>query len=209
LIRRARILASARGKLPELANLLRPYVRDSHILVYCGDGSHTGATPTDTQRQIEAVSRLIGNDLGMNCASYTAETKPERRRDLLKQFESGFIQVLVAIRCLDEGVDIPAARTAFILASSTNPRQFVQRRGRLLRRSPGKSRADIFDFVVVPPYEGYTAESEAWTLARTILKGQVRRAREFADLADNGPTARSALLKPVSDLDLLSAWGEA
>lgn len=208
LIKRARLLASAKAKLAALESLLRPFVKDRHILVYCGDGTYTGPTPDVTQRQVEAVVHLIGHRLGMICASYTADTPPERRRELLKQFAEGFIQVLVAIRCLDEGVDIPAARTAFILASSTNPRQFVQRRGRLLRRSPGKSRAEIYDLFVVPPYERYTPESEEWTLARSIVRGQIRRAREFADLADNGPTARGVLLKLASELDLLSVWGE-
>ena len=61
------------------------------------------------------------------------------------------MQGLVAIRCLDEGVDIPAIETAVILASSGNPRQFVQRRGRILRPYPGKQRATLFDMIVMPP----------------------------------------------------------
>src|ERR1051326_4005600 len=75
----------------------------------------------------------------------TEEFPADRRQEILRLFASGDIQVLVAIRCLDEGVDVPATQTAFILASSTNPRQFVQRRGRLLRRSPGKRHAEIYD----------------------------------------------------------------
>ncbi|MFN8626115.1 MAG: helicase-related protein [Candidatus Binatia bacterium] len=63
------------------------------------------------------------------------------------------LALLVAIRCLDEGVDVPATKTAFILASSTNPRQFVQRRGRVLRTDMGKRRAEIFGFFVRPPLE--------------------------------------------------------
>ena len=209
LIKRARVLASARAKLPALEALLGPFARESHILVYCGDGSYSGPTPDATQRQVEAVVQLIGNRLHMNCAPYTAETSSKKRRELLEQFAEGFLQVLVAIRCLDEGVDIPEARTAFVLASSSNPRQFVQRRGRLLRRAPGKSRADIHDLFVVPAYSGYTPASDEWNLARSIVRGQIRRAKEFAELADNGPTARSVLLKLVNELDLLSTWGDA
>ena len=208
LIRRARVLASARAKLPALASLLRSFVGESHILVYCGDGAYSGPTPDVTQRQIQAAVHLIGHGLGMNCASYTAETPSPKRQELLQQFADGFLQVLVAIRCLDEGVDIPAARTAFLLASSSNPRQFVQRRGRLLRRAPGKSRADIYDIFVVPPYSEYTPASPEWKLARSVVRGQLPRAREFADLADNGPSARSALLELVKELDLLSVWGD-
>ena len=209
LIKRARVLASARAKLSALASLLQPFARESHILVYCGDGSYSGPTPDGTRRQVKAVVQLIGNRLQMNCAPYTAETPPKKRRELLNQFSDGFLQVLVAIRCLDEGVDIPVARTAFVLASSSNPRQFVQRRGRLLRRAPGKSRADIYDLFVVPSYAGYGPGSEQWRRARAIVRGQLRRAREFADLADNGPSARGVLLELVNELDLLSMWGDA
>ena len=82
LIKRARVLASARAKLPALASLLQPFARESHILVYCGDGSYSGPTPDGTQRQVEAVVQLIGNHLHMNCASYTAETPAKKRREL-------------------------------------------------------------------------------------------------------------------------------
>lgn len=74
--------------------------------------------------------RLLGSELGFQVNTYTAETPLEDREALRTQFEQGQLQALVAIRCLDEGVDIPAIRTAVIMASSSNPRQFVQRRGR-------------------------------------------------------------------------------
>ena len=89
----------------------------------------------------------------MAVAKYVADTPLTRRHNLRKRFAEGSIQGLIAIRCLDEGVDIPETRRAFILASSTNPRQFIQRRGRILRRAPGKSMADIYDFIVEPSTE--------------------------------------------------------
>ena len=144
LIRRARLIATAQGKLSHLRDLLSQRTSEGHILVYCGDGSAEGPEDRTLVRQIDDVVSLIGNDLGMRCARYTAETSAKHRQDLLEQFAHGEIQVLVAIRCLDEGVDVPATRTAFMLASSTNPRQFVQRRGRLLRLYEGKTRAEIF-----------------------------------------------------------------
>ncbi len=181
LIKRARLIASARKKIPRLRTLLDQRRDDTHILVYCGDGRVEGAETEETVRQIEEVVRIIGVELGMTCSSYTAETGPERRRQLLRDFSSGLIQVLVAIRCLDEGVDVPETRTAYILASSTNPRQFVQRRGRVLRRAPGKSRAEIYDFFGAPP---------------------------TGDLDESDPVARSKLLDITSKLRLLSEWGE-
>ena len=102
----------------------------------------------------------------------------------------GALQGLVAIRCLDEGVDIPATRTAVILASSNNPRQFIQRRGRVLRPAPGKERAEIFDMIVLPPdLERKTLDAE-----RSLLRKELQRFLEFANLADNGGEARIQLL---------------
>ena len=91
--------------------------------------------------------------LGLRCHEFVHTVSLSKREKLLAQFGAGDIQVLVAIKCLDEGVDVPSTKTAFILASSTNPREFVQRRGRILRRAPGKDRAVIYDFLVVPPPE--------------------------------------------------------
>ena len=105
---------------------------------------------------------------------------------------------MVAIRCLDEGVDIPSIKTAVILASSGNPRQFIQRRGRILRRSPEKDAAAIYDMIVVPPKETTNSESE-----RNLLKKELRRFVEFADLAQNSGTARAAILELQSQFGLL------
>lgn len=203
LIRRARLVASASAKLPLLRDLLRSRTRDTHILVYCGDGTVDSPDGEETVRQVEEAVRVVGAELGMVCASYTARTSPERRRELLADFADGSIQVLVAIRCLDEGVDVPATRTAFILASSTNPRQFVQRRGRVLRRFPGKDRADIYDFFVVPDPSRYPRDDPHYRAARSLLRGQLARSREFIELAENGPVA-GAKLRPFRDhFDLL------
>ena len=97
---------------------------------------------------------------------------------------AGQIQVIIAIRCLDEGVDIPPVRTAFILASSRNPRQFIQRRGRVLRRDvkSGKTHATIFDFIVIPPS---TDNALAWKTEQALLREELRRVIEFSALARN------------------------
>lgn len=206
LLRRARLIASARSKIRHLRRLMSPRASDTHMLVYCGDGQVEGAVPQESVRQVEAAVRMIGVDLGMTCASYTHQTPPARRLELLRLFGSGDLQALVAIRCLDEGVDVPATRTAYILASSTNPRQFVQRRGRVLRRYPGKRRAEIYDFFAVPPLEGIDAGTSEYAVLRRLLGGQIQRAAEFADLAENGPQARSELLDLTTFFALHGAW---
>ena len=72
------------------------------------------------------------------------------RQYLISKFKDGTYQVLVAIKCLDEGIDIPTAQTAIIMASSTNPREYIQRTGRVIRQSRNKERAFIYDFVLEP-----------------------------------------------------------
>ncbi len=207
LIKRARLLAGARGKLPVLRSMLEGRRDDTHMLIYCGDGRPEAGEDEMPPRQIEEVVAM-GEDLGIICALYTADTPPDRRRAILRDFDAGRIQALVAIRCLDEGVDVPSTRTAFILTSSTNPRQFVQRRGRVLRRSPatGKVRAEIFDFVMVPDAsetDGYVSKAMAG-----VVRKQLDRILEFSTLAINGPGARKELLNWTEGHGLMRLWGQ-
>lgn len=207
LIQRARLLSVVRSKMTLLRQVMQGRRSETHILVYCGDGSVEGPVGDETVRQVDAVVRMLGVELGMRVAPYVAETVSDERQRLLRDFTNGDVQVLVAIRCLDEGVDVPVARTGLILASSTNPRQFIQRRGRLLRTALGKSRAEIFDLFAAPDTSRLTRNSREWKMARSVLGGQIQRAREFADLAENGPVARASLLELCEKMDLLSFWG--
>lgn len=190
LMQRARLVGAAANKLKALRQLMAPRLETSHTLFYCGDGS-VESDSQESIRQLEAVTKILGTELGYRVNTYTAETPLAEREELQRQFESGELQGLVAIRCLDEGVDIPAIRTAVILASTGNPRQFIQRRGRILRPHPDKELATLFDMVVVPPDLGReTLETE-----RNILRKELRRFLEFAELAENGGEARHILLK--------------
>jgi DNA phosphorothioation system restriction enzyme len=191
LMQRARLIGAAANKLQALQQLMVSRLNTHHTLFYCGDGSVEGAVSEESDRQLAAVARLLGSELGYRINTYTAETPLAEREDLRRQFESGELQGLVAIRCLDEGVDIPAVQTAVILASSGNPRQFIQRRGRILRPYPGKRRATLFDMIVLPPDLG----RETLEVERNLLKKELRRFLEFADLADNAGEARIKLLQ--------------
>ena len=127
--KRSRVVAGAFNKTYALAKAIKPYKNDNHILVYCG------ATTIDEQdkngddmRQIDAITELLGNQLNMNVAQFTSREDSLTRDMLKKKFYAGdYLQVLVAIKCLDEGVNIPAIKTAFILASTTNPKEYIQR----------------------------------------------------------------------------------
>ena len=173
---RAQILKSAEGKANALDQILTRLGQIRDCLVYC----------TDRVQMREAMEVLHAH--GLIYKSFTGEegTLPQskfhglsEREWILADFESGRTQVLVAMKCLDEGVDIPSARVGIIMASTTNPREFIQRRGRLLRRSPGKERARIFDLVVVarPPQEGDLLADKA---AQGIFYREMKRVEEFA-----------------------------
>ncbi len=191
LMQRARLIGAAANKLTALRELMINRLNTTHTLFYCGDGSVEGATRKNNNRQLTETAKLLGSELGYRVNTYTAATPSEEREKLRIQFETGELQGLVAIRCLDEGVDIPAIRNAVILASSSNPRQFIQRRGRILRPHPGKERATLFDMIVLPPDLG----RETLEVERNLLRKELKRFLEFADLADNAGEARVKLLQ--------------
>lgn len=143
------------------------------------------ATILAKERQIDEVNALL-SDLGIVSHQFTnAETSRANADHLLDSFGRGDYQVLTAMKVLDEGVDIPQTDTAFLMASSTVRREWIQRRGRILRVSPGKSIATLHDFLVIPP----DPESNH---GRAVLRGELTRGEEFASLAvnewdDDGP----------------------
>ena len=139
-------------------------------------------------RQIDAITELLGNELKMNVAQFTSK-EDSNTRDMLKKkfFDGDYLQVLVAIKCLDEGVNIPAIKTAFILASTTNPKEYIQRRGRVLRRYPGKDFAIIYDFVTLPrPLdEAGSLTCDEIRCEKSMVKNEINRMIEFKRLALN------------------------
>ncbi|MBF2066563.1 MAG: DNA phosphorothioation system restriction enzyme [Calothrix sp. C42_A2020_038] len=190
LMRRARLVGTAENKLNALRELMHGRRDKKHTLFYCSDGSPQQGTQYDLS-QLNAVTQILGVELNYRVSTYTAQTSLLEREKLRRQFEAGELQGLVAIKCLDEGVDIPAIQTAVILASSTNPRQFIQRRGRVLRPHPGKDRATVFDMIVLPP----DLDRDTVEVERNLLRKELKRFIEFADLADNAGEARIKLLE--------------
>lgn len=200
LLRRARIISSAQQKLPALLHLLSRMQEECRqrteepagILVYCAPGEHN--------KVLQSVATL-----GLRCHEFVHDVNLSDREKLLALFATGDIQVLVAIKCLDEGVDVPSTRTAFILASSTNPREFVQRRGRILRLAPGKTLAVIYDFLVVPP-----ADRLALKLGSDvgILQREMPRFVEFSCSAMNQFGARAVIRDILDQFEMLNLLDE-
>lgn len=164
LIQRSRIAKKAAIKTGLATGVIkREFSEGQSWLVYCEDSDQLGEMLSKLReaglRPLEYHSNMIGDKV-----------------ETLNWFRK-FGGILVSIKCLDEGVDIPAVSHAFILASSQNPRQFIQRRGRVLRKSAGKELAVIHDAIVVP----VDVESEQISL----LKAELIRALEFAGSALN------------------------
>tara|TARA_Y100000588_G_scaffold375380_1_gene451638 strand:+ start:4012 stop:6099 length:2088 start_codon:yes stop_codon:yes gene_type:complete len=201
LMKRARLVGTASDKMVKLEELMRDKSNESHYLFYCGDGTVEKQNSDEEARHVDAVCQLLGNDLNMRVDKYTAETDTDERKQLGDRLALGELQGLVAIRCLDEGVDIPMVRNAVILASSTNPRQFIQRRGRILRRAPGKDSAQIYDMIVVPPKDSLGHESE-----KKFMEKELKRFYEFARLARNSPEAIEIILPIQQQLGLLNIF---
>ncbi|NJK46909.1 DNA phosphorothioation system restriction enzyme [Candidatus Gracilibacteria bacterium] len=192
LMQRSRLIGAAENKLEALRNIMSKRLQTHHTLFYCGDGY----VENDSiySRQLEAVTKILGTELGYRVNTYTFETSLADREKIQQQFEKGELQGLVAIRCLDEGVDIPVIQNAVILASTGNPRQFIQRRGRILRPHPNKKHATLFDTIVMPP----DLEREIWEVERNLLRKELKRFIEFARLAENAQEA-TAQLKMIQD----------
>lgn len=193
-IKRARLIASAKNKLFALQKEIAPYKHDNHILVYCGTASmknfKSDSYPVedDEIRQIDAVTDLLGNQMNMLVSQYTSKENIEERQILKREFVQGEeLQVLIAIKCLDEGVNIPSIRTAFILASTTNPKEYIQRRGRVLRLYKGKQYAEIFDFITLPQdlKDAFSSTELELKMGLGLVRNELKRACEFARLADN------------------------
>lgn len=190
LFKRARLLGTAEQKLERLVSLLERGEEIRHTLVYCGDGSVDDDVAGRTKRHVDTTVETLRRNLGIRARRFTARESQSERQELLDRFAAGDLAALVAIRCLDEGVDVPSTRTAYILASSSNPRQFVQRRGRILRPDKDKPYAVIHDFVVAPPKRVFTDEtSDEFSTERSLIRKELQRVELFAGAARNHPDA--------------------
>ena len=191
LIKRARVIAGARMKLSKLREVVRKYKDDNHLLVYCGsttvvdDDYKEGTANDDEIRQIEAVSQILYSE-GIVSSRFTSEEDTETRERLKKEFDDGdAIKALVAIRCLDEGVNIPSIDKAIILASSTNPKEYVQRRGRVLRLHKNKEYSIIYDFVTLPRNLDEITPTSDFGYDLGLIKRELTRVKDFAKTSLN------------------------
>ena len=189
LIKRARIISGCKDKVAKLIEAIEPYKKEKNILVYCGATKYDNdkINDDDDVRQIEEVNGRLYHELGMKVHKFTSSESKEEREDIKRRFASGDLQVVTAIKCLDEGVNIPAIQKAFILASSTNPKEYIQRRGRVLRRAKGKEYAEIFDFITLPRKLDTVQFCDKHQLEAdlSLVRKEFNRMLDFAETARN------------------------
>ena len=201
-LKRARIVAGATEKLDALREAIQPYTKENNLLVYCGatnvldEKADRSSTDAGDIRQIEAVTKILGNEFGMSVSKFTSDEDMPTRAMIIEQFQkTGKLQAIVAIKCLDEGVNIPGIRTAFILASTTNPKEYIQRRGRVLRKAAGKEFAEIYDFVTLPrPLDEVSSLTEdQMKRDLSLVRNELARIKEFGRLSMNPMDAESLI----------------
>jgi superfamily II DNA or RNA helicase len=178
-ILRQKIVVNAEAKYSCLLDIFSQLTDLQHTLVYC------------SPEQIDRVQEVISTQRVIQ-HRFTFEENLIEREKLLASFAMGQHQVLVAMKCLDQGVDVPATRNAIIMASTGNPKEFIQRRGRVLRKYPGKHKASIYDIIVVPTLSG-NLDPDTLKLERKILRRELRRYNEFARLALNSTHALNVI----------------
>ena len=164
------------NKLAALKDILQKDGIQKKTLFYCGLGS-VDLPSGERVKQIHSTIRLL-SDLGWKVSKITSEEKYKERKQILDFFKSDLIDGIASMKILDEGIDVPACETAYILASQRRERQAIQRRGRILRKSPGKKIANLYDFIIVGPK---LTDKELLKL----YQRELNRANLFASDADN------------------------
>ena len=190
MLKRARIVAGAQNKVIEFIKKIEPYKNESHMLVYCGATKYDRTDIDDSCdiKQIDLICKQLSCVHNMKVRKFTSdEDKKERQRIKDDFIEGDSLQIIAAIKCLDEGVNIPAIKRAFILASSTNPKEYIQRRGRVLRIFEGKDFSEIFDFITLPRPLSETEflDSDEIRIELSLIRKEFERMMDFANTAMN------------------------
>lgn len=170
---RLRIISMLREKQDKLPSIISQIAEKDHFVVYCGDGRLFDNNTGEEIRHIQSVKKML-NEFEYKASQFTATENMQERMILVDSFNKGEISALAAIRCLDEGINIPSIKSALILSSNDEYREFVQRRGRILRTYKGKEYAKIYDVIALP-----STDMDQWA------KIELRRFNEYAKLAKN------------------------
>jgi superfamily II DNA or RNA helicase len=216
LLARKRIIHKAFNKVSVFNEILQEHYNRKHnlkyTLVYVPEGNDTNdyfesdfysendeaQTDSDAVHLIDVFTKAV-RDIDNRTTVRQFVSGIAERDEILEQFAKGEINVLTSMKCLDEGVDVPRAELAIFCASTGNPRQFVQRRGRILRQHPDKQFAYIHDLVVIPEVN---PNSDSYTMERSMLKKELERVNNFALLSENSSHTLDVLLDTMNFYNL-------
>lgn len=206
LLKRKRIIHKAKNKESVFQDIINSRHAEKgnlkYTLVYVPEGnlpddntadifdSHD-VLPVDSETEslIDSYSKIV-QDVSPTTTVRKFISGTSERNEILEDFATGKIEVLTSMKCLDEGVDVPRSELAIFCASTGNPRQFVQRRGRILRTHPEKKFAIIHDLVVIPEVN---SSHNCYNMERNLLSTELKRVRDFATLSENADYAYTEL----------------
>ena len=180
--KRSRLLDSLENKFVELEEIIKTKKPSPFTLFYSGSGSvESNDDPEDeddfeTVRSIDKITSIL-DKYGWSSSHFTSKQSPTKRVQILQNFKIESTEAIAAIKVLDEGFDVPMCREAYITASSRNERQFIQRRGRILRKADGKDEAIIHDFVIL--------HNDSNPIYKSLAENEFKRVKEFYDSAAN------------------------
>lgn len=215
LLKRKRIIHKAENKVEIFKEIVRDRYKEmgnlKYTLIYVPEGAKPDnetadvfddrdSVPTDedTDHLIDLYTQIV-QEISPTTTVRKFTSGTTERNQLLSDFASGDLEVLTSMKCLDEGVDVPRSELAIFCASTGNPRQFIQRRGRILRKHPDKHHAIIHDLVVVPEINAETAN---FAMEKSLLRSELKRVRDFANLSENADVTYEILNPIVSNYNL-------
>ena len=204
LLKRKRIIHKAQNKEEVFRQIIKQRFKEcgnlKYTLVYVPEGVQLDSTvqyattdnpidDADVDKLIDKYTQII-QEISPTTTVRKFVSGIQDRDEVLRKFSTGETEVLTSMKCLDEGVDVPRSELAIFCASTGNPRQFIQRRGRILRKHPDKHIAIIHDLVVAPEFD---SAEENYNMERNLLKGELQRVKDFAGLSENPAFAYTEL----------------
>lgn len=204
LLKRKRIIHKAQNKEEVFRQIIKQRFEEcgnlKYTLVYVPEGVQLDSTvqyattdnpidDADVDKLIDKYTQII-QEISPTTTVRKFVSGIRDRDEVLRKFSTGETEVLTSMKCLDEGVDVPRSELAIFCASTGNPRQFIQRRGRILRKHPDKHIAIIHDLVVAPEFD---SAEENYNMERNLLKGELQRVKDFAGLSENPAFAYTEL----------------
>lgn len=194
LFKRASLIKAAENKYYKLDEIISHIEAVQDLIIF-----------VSSEQKERVMTLLYKKRIAAHEFTQAVGTTPEEKYDglterqhIIKCFKAGYYKVLVAIKCLDEGIDIPSARNAILMASSTNPREYVQRIGRVIRQAPGKNDANIWD-ITIRPCADKLAVPELQEFETKICEKEKARIYDISENAKNNVEALKILFEEMGD----------